>query len=103
MNNEQIKVWDLPVRVFHWSLVVGFTIAWFTGEQSEMLHSWAGYTVLGLVLFRIGWGIVGSRHARFSDFIYSPSRILAYLRSLCSGQPTHYLGHNPAGGFLDRS
>lgn len=100
MNEQNIKVWDLAVRVFHWSLVIAFAIAWFSGEESEKLHSWAGYAVLGLVLFRIVWGFIGSPHARFKDFIYSPARIVGYLKSLRSKHPEHYVGHNPAGGLM---
>ena len=100
MNNDRIKVWDIGVRIFHWTLVLGFTIAWFSGEESELLHSWSGYTVLGLLIFRIIWGLVGTRHARFSNFIYSPTRIIGYLKSLKNGRPEHYLGHNPAGGLM---
>lgn len=100
MNEQTVKVWDLAVRIFHWSLVTFFAIAWFTGDESEKLHSWAGYAVLGLVLFRIVWGFIGSPHARFKDFIYSPVRIVGYLKSLRSEHPEHYAGHNPAGGLM---
>lgn len=97
---KDIKVWDLPVRLFHWSLVVAFAVAFVSGEEEMPIHDYAGYTVLGLVVFRIVWGFVGSRHARFGSFIYSPRAVLRYLRSLFSRNPQHFLGHNPAGGWM---
>ncbi len=100
MNERKIKVWDVGVRVFHWSLVVFFTIAWFTGDESEDLHSIAGYVVLALLVFRIIWGFIGPQYARFSNFIYPPGIIIRYLKSLSSGYPEHYYGHNPAGGAM---
>lgn len=94
-----IYVWDPLVRIFHWSLVLFFTIAYVTEDDLMELHELAGYIVLGLVGFRVVWGIVGPKYARFTDFVYSPSTILAYVKSLTS-QPKHYLGHNPAGGAM---
>ena len=99
-NEEDIKVWDIAVRTFHWSLVIFFTIAYLTGEEESQLHNWSGYIVLGLVTFRITWGLIGTRYARFWNFIYSPAHTLAYARSLLSGDPEHYLGHNPLGGWM---
>lgn len=95
-----VKVWDIAVRIFHWSLVAAFTTAYLTGEENEFLHVNAGYIVLGLVAFRVVWGFIGTQHARFSDFIYSPAKIFAYARSLAAGTPKHYLGHNPLGGVM---
>ena len=97
---EKVKVWDLAVRVFHWSLVAFFVISYITGEELETVHAWSGYVVIGLVVFRIFWGLVGSRYARFSNFIYAPYEIVLYLKSLASRSPKHYLGHNPAGGLM---
>lgn len=93
-------VWDLGVRLFHWSLVVSFFVAYFTGESEGDIHIYAGYVVAGLVVFRVIWGLVGTRHARFSDFVASPAETLAYFRSLFAGHPRHYDGHNPAGGWM---
>jgi len=101
MSNENtVQVWDILVRVFHWSLVGTFVIAYITSEGDETLHIYAGYVVMGLIIFRVIWGFIGSRYARFSDFIYSPSAVIQYIKGLKSGQPKHYLGHNPAGGWM---
>ena len=101
MSDEApVKVWDIVVRVFHWSLVLFFTVAYLTGEEETQLHSWSGYVVLGLISFRIIWGVIGTRYARFWNFIYSPAHTFAYARSLFSGQVKHYLGHNPLGGWM---
>jgi cytochrome b len=94
-----IRVWDPLVRLFHWSLVISFTVAWLNTEGKD-LHQGAGYLVLALVAVRLIWGIVGSRHARFRDFVPRPKELLAYLKSLPSGHPRRYLGHNPAGGVM---
>lgn len=96
----RILVWDWPVRIFHWSLAASFAGAWLTAE-SERLALWHmsfGFTVMGLVLFRLLWGVAGTRYARFSSFVTGPGRVLRYLRSLVSGRPEHSVGHNPAGG-----
>jgi cytochrome b len=101
MKNKQfIKVWDIVVRVFHWSLVGCFAIAFISAEDFRKLHVVFGYSVLFLVLFRILYGFVGTRYARFSDFIYPPDQIVDYLKGLLFGKPRHYMGHNPAGGFM---
>ena len=99
---QEIKVWDPLVRIFHWTLVAAFAIAFITeGEDSTLfLHSWAGYTILGLVLFRLLWGLVGTRHARFTDFVRPPSAALAYGKDVFLGRARRYIGHNPAGGLM---
>jgi cytochrome b len=99
-GNEKVKVWDIAVRVFHWSLVILFTLAYLTGEEEGALHNNAGYIVLGLLAFRLLWGFVGTRYARFSDFIYGPGATIAYARSLLASNPVRYLGHNPLGGWM---
>jgi len=100
MSGKIIRVWDPLVRVFHWSLVVAFIVAWLSGEEESLVHVYAGYVILGLVGFRIVWGLVGPRYARFSNFLYSPDRTVRYLRSLLSQNPEHYTGHTPAGGWM---
>ncbi|MDO8369660.1 MAG: cytochrome b/b6 domain-containing protein [Candidatus Nitrotoga sp.] len=100
MNQNTIKVWDPLVRIFHWSLVVFFAIAFLTGEEADSLHVYAGYVVIGLVTFRILWGFIGPEHARFKDFVFGPDKVIQYLKSLASGSPQRYVGHNPAGGYM---
>lgn len=97
---QQIKVWDIAVRVFHWSLVIAYVVAYASGEEEDQLHANAGYVVGGLILFRIVWGFIGTRHARFTDFIYRPRTTLDYAASLLRGKPQLYLGHNPLGGLM---
>ena len=100
-------IWDLPTRVFHWMLAACVLGAWLTAESesTRMLHLALGYSAGALVAWRLVWGLVGSRYARFSDFVKSPAAALAYLRGYLpaagrTGRPqTHYLGHNPAGGW----
>jgi len=99
-TERTVKVWDPLVRVFHWTLVLAFTVAYVTEDEFLDLHVLAGYTVAGLVGFRLVWGLIGSRHARFWDFIYRPSTVWAYMKSIVTGHPKRYLGHNPAGGMM---
>lgn len=96
---NRIRVWDLPTRLFHWSLAASFFIAFFTAEAERWrdVHVIAGYTVGGLLVFRLLWGFVGNRHARFAELWPTPEKLLRYLKSLTSRHPEHYLGHNPAG------
>ena len=97
---NEIRVWDPVVRIFHWSLVASFTIAWLTGEEESRPHVLAGYAVIGLVLIRVVWGFVGTKYARFRDFVYPPSAVLAYAREILAGKSKRYLGHNPLGGMM---
>ncbi|MDH3342246.1 MAG: cytochrome b/b6 domain-containing protein [Gammaproteobacteria bacterium] len=99
-NKNLIPVWDVFVRVFHWSLVLTFTVAYLTEDEFEDLHIYAGYAVLVLISLRLVWGFIGSRYARFSNFIYPLSEVKNYLSSLATRKPKHYLGHNPAGGLM---
>lgn len=96
----QVRVWDPFVRVFHWSLVAAFTTAWITGDEYERVHEFTGYAIAGLLAARIVWGLVGTRHARFGDFVRRPSVVLGYLRDLVRGRAERHLGHNPAGGAM---
>ena len=95
-----IRVWDPFVRLFHWSLVGLFAFAFLTGDEWDKAHEAAGYTIAGLIAARVLWGFVGPRHARFSDFIHSPSAILAFLRDSLSLKARRHIGHNPAGGAM---
>lgn len=96
----EVKVWDLFVRVFHWTLVAGFVIAYASGDDFMTVHVWAGYLVGALVILRIIWGVVGTRHARFSSFLYRPRTVLHYARDLLRLGGQRYLGHSPAGGAM---
>jgi cytochrome b len=95
-----ITIWDPLVRLFHWSLVLTFVAAYASGEEWLALHVPAGYAIGALLVFRMVWGIVGPRHARFSDFVRSPAAIRAYLKDLVRLRAPRYLGHNPAGGAM---
>jgi len=99
-GSRSVKVWDLFVRVFHWSLVIAFATAWYTGGIWDQSHLAAGYIVLALILARIVWGFVGSRHALFSDFAYRPRIIQGYMTDMMHMRAARYLGHNPAGGAM---
>ncbi len=94
-------VWDAPVRVFHWLTVASFAGAWITAESERwrLIHVTLGYTVAGLVVFRILWGLIGTRHARFSSFVRGPRAAAHYLGSLLRGRPERHAGHNPAGAL----
>jgi len=100
VQQKQVTVWDPLVRIFHWSLVSAFFIAYFTEDDLLDLHVYAGYVVAGLLVFRLIWGLVGSRHARFTDFVKRPREVWAYLKSIIGQHPRRYLGHNPAGGAM---
>lgn len=99
-NEERIKVWDIGVRGFHWSLVVLFVVAYVSGEDDSLVHAWSGYAIIGLLAFRIVWGFIGPRHARFADFVHGRAAVLEYARALARLRPVHYLGHNPLGGWM---
>lgn len=96
-----VKVWDVPLRLFHWTLVLSFTAAYFTAEfHIGFLHTLIGYFLCVMLLARVFWGFAGNQYARFSSFIFSPKETAAYLRSLREGSPGHYFGHNPAGALM---
>ena len=97
-TKNTIKVWDPVVRIGHWTLVLTFFTAYFTDADFMDLHVWAGYVIGAVVCFRLIWGFVGSRHARFADFVKSPAAILRYMRDLKGKRSKGYIGHNPVGG-----
>ncbi len=102
MNTKQsILVWDIPTRLFHWLLALSFVGAFVTAESERTrdLHLLFGYTLLGLIGFRLVWGLIGTRYARFRSFLFSPVAVRDYLVSLLTRHPKHYLGHNPAGSL----
>ena len=99
---KRIRVWDLPVRLFHWILVVLIAVSIITqgiGGNAMDWHFRAGYAVLTLIFFRLIWGLVGPRYSRFSDFIHGPSTIIGYLRGSSAGSAEKYHGHNPLGSL----
>ena len=97
----EIRVWDFPTRVFHWTLAASFTGAWLSAESERWrdVHVVLGYTLAGLIAFRLIWGVLGTRYARFSSFAFPPARVFSYLKSLFSASPEHHVGHNPAGAL----
>lgn len=99
--DRRILVWDLPVRIFHWLMALSFAGAYLTAESERwrLVHVTLGYTVAGLVAFRLLWGLAGSRHARFASFVRGPKAAARYLGSLLNGRPEHHVGHNPAGAL----
>lgn len=101
MEKTRILVWDLPVRVFHWLLAISFAGAFVTAESERFrdVHVALGYTLVGLIAFRLVWALIGSRYARLASFAFGPRAVLAYLRSLVTFRPRHYVGHNPAGSW----
>ncbi|PIF90587.1 cytochrome b [Acidovorax sp. 62] len=94
------RVWDPFVRIFHWSLVTCVVLNQFVLEDGKTAHEWVGYIASALVLARVVWGFVGSRHARFSDFFPTPGRLLRHVQALRQGQQLHYEGHNPLGALM---
>jgi cytochrome b len=100
MKADRQAVWDLPVRLMHWGLVVAVGVAWFSGEETLRRHVWAGYAALLIVALRVVWGAIGSRHARFGDFMRPPRAVFAYVMALRARSEERYLGHNPLGGWM---
>lgn len=98
--NPEIRVWDPAVRFFHWSLALAFTLAYLSEDDWQWLHVNAGYLIAALLLFRLLWGVVGTRHARFSDFVKPPSAIKTYLVQSLRFEAPRHIGHNPAGGAM---
>ncbi len=102
-STRRVRVWDLPTRLFHWTLVGLIGFLWLSAELGGAWterHMMAGYALLTLILFRLAWGLVGSRTARFASFVRGPAAALAYLRSLRAPEPHPVIGHNPLGGWM---
>ncbi len=102
IEERRIFVWDIPTRLFHWSLLALVLVAWFTGEgegTTAAYHRYAGEAIAGLLVFRVIWGFIGGERARFSDFAAGPSAIAAHVGDVFSHKPKRHLGHNPLGGL----
>jgi cytochrome b len=102
-STSKIKVWDGPVRLFHWTFVILVLFCWFSGEwrgERFPYHAYAGYAAGIVLLFRIIWGFAGSSYAKFTDFVYSPGKTVQYAMQVMSGKPPRYVGHNPLGGWM---
>jgi len=101
MTTKNIRVWDIFTRIFHWSLALAFVVAYLT-EGEIFLHFYAGYFIAFLLIFRIIWGFIGTKHARFKDFVKTPNTILNYAKALLNPKQsiTPYIGHNPLGGAM---
>jgi cytochrome b len=95
-----VPVWDLAVRVLHWSLVLTVVAAWLTRHSPGRWHEWLGYATLAIVAARIGWGFLGSGHARFADFVRPAGTTVGYARDVFSAREARYVGHNPLGGWM---
>jgi cytochrome b len=94
------RLWDAPTRIVHWALVALIGFAWWSAEAEKLQwHRWSGYAILGLLAFRLAWGVVGSRNARFASFVKGPLKTLSYLRTLPNRDPTDVPGHNPLGAW----
>jgi cytochrome b len=101
--NATVLVWDVPTRLFHWTLVLLVALAWVTGEGEGSMftvHELAGYGVAVLLVFRLIWGFAGSRHSRFADFVRPWREVFAHLRGMLRLRPVRTLGHNPLGGWM---
>lgn len=99
-DRRLVRVWDPVVRLFHWSLVAAYLLAWTSGEGMDALHRNAGYVIVSLLALRVLWGFAGTRHARFSDFVYKPSTVVSYAWNFARLRPDRYVGHNPVGGVM---
>jgi cytochrome b len=97
----KVLIWDAPVRVFHWLLALSFAGAWLTAESERwrLVHVSLGYTMVGLVAFRIVWGLIGTRHARFGSFVRGPAVVTGYVKGLLRGKSERHVGHNPLGAL----
>lgn len=110
LDTQSVKIWDIAIRIWHWSLVLLLVFLWYSAEIADDLMEWhmrAGRLLLGLIVFRIAWGFIGSDTAKFTQFIRSPGEVMVYLKSMKSKQntgsgsaPNKEWGHNPAGGLM---
>ena len=103
MSVRALKIWDLPTRLCHWSLVALVAVSWWSGEQGGetfKYHQWSGYGIFSLLLFRLAWGVVGGEYSRFAQFVHGPRRVVRAVRDLLTPIPLAQPGHNPLGGWM---
>jgi cytochrome b len=99
-HDATVRVWDVPQRVCHWVLALSVLTAWLSANIYDTLHEATGYLAMGVVAFRLVWGLVGGTYARFRNFVRPPAVVLRYLRDLAHGRAARHLGHNPAGAAM---
>jgi len=104
-TSQPVKIWDVPTRLFHWTLVLGIAFMWFSGEMEDTSvwmpwHMSTGIFILALVLFRIVWGVIGSDTDRFNHFLKSPRHALSHLGDLKGSNTAYHMGHNPLGAWM---
>ncbi len=99
-SHRMRPVWDVPVRILHWSLVLSVATAWLTRHSPGHCHERLGYAALGVVVMRLAWGFIGSTHARFANFIRPAAATIAYARDLLAARESRFIGHNPLGGWM---
>lgn len=99
-SDDWVRVWDPLVRIGHWTLVATFFTAYLVEDDFLTVHVWAGYVLAGVMGFRLLWGLIGTRHARFTDFVRGPRAVLGYFRDALAQRGRRQLGHNPAGGAM---
>ena len=103
-KKQNIRIWDLPTRIYHWLqllVVVGALLSgFFAPEWWLSYHVWLGYALIALLVFRIVWGFFGPEYSRFSSFIFSPTKLIAHIKAIKEGKPLHFFGHNPLGALM---
>lgn len=100
-NDRRLQIWDWPVRLFHWLIVILIAVSWYTGEEGMMdIHQWSGLAVLALTLTRVIWGFVGSSTTRFSSFVRGPRAVWGYVSNIMRREPAHVAGHTPTGAWM---
>lgn len=99
-SGREIRVWDPVVRLFHWTVVAGCALNLFVFEDGKAIHRYIGYAVAAVLAYRIVWGFIGTRHARFFDFVPAPAGLVRYVKALLGGKEPRFVGHNPAGAIV---
>ncbi len=99
-GKQSVRVWDPLVRIFHWSLAASFFAAYLLGDDGGSWHQAFGYAALGLVAFRLLWGVAGPRNARFASFVPTPAGLFRYVKDVLAHREARFIGHNPAGAMM---